>query len=406
VTKTTLLSNRLELRQRMFLMTRSSCWALWVMGLMLIAMFAAVLILVWNHLPDSERNGAALLNALLEKIVRDPVDAAMNALIVSIGVLHLVYMRLAQQHERLILTPTGIEYRSPLPEVLQPLRPSWSMAWGQIRAASLHGVKRARDARFVALELDNGVRKVKILPFQWVEPGHYQPVSPMAGMWKLRREIPEEVVARVEESEVMRYISAAAPHLLPQRGAPFADLGFNLEKNPHALAVVIAFFVFFLYALGDTFFIGHEVYADQPPYRFFIATGIFGAIAAALWLRRGQVPVAETLGVALLFGGALGAAVYPGALRVNAFTDVDGLHNYQYQLAPDMTLHPLSTGLPTLAFPRYADYWSHFEAGSVHEFELRRGELNFYQLNMQPINRKMREFYEEKSDGAGRLPKP
>jgi hypothetical protein len=288
------LSNRLELRQRMFLMTRSSRWArwarwaLWALGLMLIAMFAVILILAFYHLPDSERSGAALLNTMLSKIVSDPVDAAMNALILIMLVLHLVYMRLAQQHERLILTPTGIEYRSPLPEVLQPLRPSWSFAWSEIRTASLQGVTRARDARFVALELDNGQRKVKILPFQWVDPAHYQPVSPMAGMWKLRREIPEEVVARVEESEVMRYISAVAPHLLPQRGAPFADLGFALEKNSHALAVVVAFFVFFLYALGDTFFVGHEVYADQPPYRFFIVTGILGAIAAALWLRRGQ----------------------------------------------------------------------------------------------------------------------
>jgi hypothetical protein len=395
VTKTTRLSNHLELRQRIFLMTRSARWVLWVLGLMLIAMFAVILILAFYHLPDSERSGAALLNTMLSKIVSDPVDAAMNALILIILVLHLVYMRLAQQHERLILTPTGIEYRSPLPEVLQPLRPSWSFAWSEIRTASLQGVTRARDARFVALELDNGVRKVKIFPFQWVDPAHYQPVSPMAGMWKLRREIPEEVVARVEESEVMRYISAVAPHLLPQRGAPFADLGF-------ALAVVVAFFVFFLYALGDTFFVGHEVYADQPPYRFFIVTGILGAIAAALWLRRGQVPIAETLGVALLFGGALGVAAYPGALRVNAVTDAEGLHNYQYQLAQDMTLHPLSTELPTLTFPRYTDYWSHLKAGSMHEFELRRGGLGFYQVNMQPINMKMREFYEGKVTGAAR----
>jgi hypothetical protein len=200
----------------------------------------------------------------------------------------------------------------------------------------------------------------------------------------------------VEESEVLRYMAVAAPHLavkhLPQ-GA-----GFALEKNRQALVVVVGFFVLLFYALGDSFFSGYEVYADEPPYSFFVASGLLSALMAGLWMRRGKVPVAENVFVSLLFGAALGAAAYPAALRVNAFTDQDGLRRYAYQLTPALTLKPLTDGLPVLAFPRYPEYWSQFKRGSIHDFELRCGGLAFYQLNMQPVNLAMREFYEKQNN--------
>ena len=395
--KTTRLPERLELRQRIFLMSRAQRWALWVLLSILLAVFSAMVILSVYRMTEAEWDSAVLL----AKLVRNPVDAVINALLLMAVAVQLIYLRLAQRRERLILTPAGIEYRSPLPEALQALRPSWSLAWGQIRAATLKGALRAHDARGVMLELDNGLRKVRISPFQWVDPARHHPLSPWRQMWTLQRAKPEQILASVEDSEVMRFINAAAPHLLPQRSAAFLDTGFALEKNPHALAVVIAFFVLFLYALGDTFVFGHEIYADQPPYPLFVAAGILAAIAAALWLRRAQVPVAESLGVALLFGGALGAAFYPGALRINALTDVEGLQYYEYQLTPALTLSPFSAGLPTLAFPRYADYWSQLKAGSVHYFELRRGGLGFYQLNMQPVEQTLREYYEGQQGAAG-----
>lgn len=393
MTQTTHLPERLELRQRVFLFSRAQRWALWALGLLLAALFAVGLMLNLYKMTNGGWDGAALLNALQAKLDRDPVDAVVNTLFLIMVVLQLGYLRLAQRRERLILTRTGIEYRSPLPYMLQALRPSWTLAWGQIRTATLQGVLRARHARGVALELDSGRRKVRIFPFQWVDPAHYRPPTPWAEIQKLRKAKTEEILAPVEESAVLRYMAGVAPRLSPQSGGPLADAGYALEKNPRALAVVIAFFVLLFYALGDTFVLGHETYADQPPYRFFLAAGILAAGAAALWMRRAHVPWAEGLGVALLFGGALGAAVYPGALRVNAFTDVDGLRSYEYQLSADLKLSPLTAGLPVLAFPRYADYWSHSKTGSVHTFELRRGGLGFYQLNMLPVEQTLREYY-------------
>jgi hypothetical protein len=247
----------------------------------------------------------------------------------------------------------------------------------------------------MALELDEGTRKRRLFPYQWVDPEHYQPVSPWRELRILKQATPEAAQARLQESEVMRYLAAAAPQLAPQGKVQLAGGSFALEKNPRALAVVVAFFVLLLYALGDTFVIGHETYAEAAPFEVFIAAGVLAALAAALWLRRGRVPVAESLIVALLFGAAFGAAGYPGALRVNALTDVEGLKTFQYRLTRERRLQPLTDGLPALAFPQYYEYWEQFPSGSLHEFELRHGGLGFYQLNMQPVIERLHDFYAE-----------
>ena len=47
---------------------------------------------------------------------------------------------------------------------------------------------------------------------------------------------------------------------------------------------------------------------------------------------------------------------------------------------------PVDPNLPVLRFPRDADYWRQFKLGTTHQFELRKGGLGFYQVNMQPVH--------------------
>ena len=46
-----------------------------------------------------------------------------------------------------------------------------------------------------------------------------------------------------------------------------------------------------------------------------------------------------------------------------------------------------------LGNPGDADYWGQFKIGTTHRFELRKGGLGFYQVNMQPVHVKMREYF-------------
>jgi hypothetical protein len=389
--------NRLELRQRIYIQSRAQRIALWAAGALMMSTVVAILVLVVYLAARAGKDPAAVLQSMLDRFASKPWDTALHLLLLVAIVLQVIYLRRAQQHERLILTPAGIEYRSPLPAALQALRPGWSLAWGQIRSATLKSILYGRGPQTVQLELDGGTRKVKLFPWQWVDPQHHQPVSPWQQARQWQRATPEAVSAAIHDSAILRYLAAALPHLAPQPGARLASASFALEKNPSSLAVVIAFFVLLLYALADTFVLGHETYTDAPPVSAFVAAGVLATVAAALWMLRARVPTAEGMVVALLFGAAFGAAGYPGALRINAITDGEGLHKYQYRLTPERQLEPLTAGLPTLAFPKYYEYWEQFQPGSHHEFELRKGGLGFYQLNMQPVNAVLRRFYETRN---------
>ena len=98
--------------------------------------------------------------------------------------------------------------------------------------------------------------------------------------------------------------------------------------------------------------------------------------------------------MSLLLGAAFAFALYPGLLRLNALTDSGGFHAYTYQNQGPMQFRPAQSHLPALHFVRYPEYWNRFRKGDVYRFELRRGGLRFYQVNMRPITAAMQEFYQ------------
>ena len=52
----------------------------------------------------------------------------------------------------------------------------------------------------------------------------------------------------------------------------------------------------------------------------------------------------------------------------------------------------MDPNLPVLEFPGVADYWRQFKLGRTHRFELRKGGLGFYQVNMQSVHAKTHEY--------------
>ena len=96
--------------------------------------------------------------------------------------------------------------------------------------------------------------------------------------------------------------------------------------------------------------------------------------------------------MAMLFGVGAGLASYPFLLRVNAWTDPVGLQDYRYTLAANDTW-VADEEVPNLVFDIGSDYWIQFEPGDSKSFQLRRGGLDFYQVNMRPIYAEQREFY-------------
>jgi hypothetical protein len=387
------LPDRIELRQRMFILSRSQRRILWLVGAMALILVVFLLVIATLKLDASGRDWADAYTILREKLALKPVEGILQILTFVVLLVQAVYIRRAQSHERLILTKSGIEYQSPLPSWAQRIRPGWSLRWEQIRSASLQKSVLGRGPQSLALVLEGGEKPRKIIPFLWVDPRQYENESPLDEWRMLIRGGQAAIEAAIDNSPLMRYIDVAVSREKIDRSAFQEAAAFALEGHPRTRIAIGIFLFFGLYALLDGFFIGNEVYADTPFYTVYILTGLLVALAVALWLSLGNVPLLESVILALLLGVSAGAAAYPGALRVNALTDSTGLQEYEYSLAADRTYRPAISGLPTLSFSHYPEYWAQFDIGSQYRFRLRKGGLGFYQLDMKPINVAMREFF-------------
>ena len=77
---TTRLPERLELRQRMFQMSRTQRWVLVASVLLILAVMAASPFLLFRNTPHGDRIAAAMLDGLRNKLVAHPLDALLHSL--------------------------------------------------------------------------------------------------------------------------------------------------------------------------------------------------------------------------------------------------------------------------------------------------------------------------------------
>ena len=383
------------LHNRAFVMQRQQRAGLWILIIvtLLVVLILATLLWLPGLLIGKAVDPPALWDRLVENMSKDWFKLFEFALLITAAVSQVLYMTLAQKRERLILTSLGIQYVSPLPAAIQFLRPSWSLPWSQVRRIEFKPSGLTARPEFAVIVLDAGTRKHKLRPYMWVDPVTFQGPS-LKDRLRMSRPDPTIIMAEVMNSAIMQFLQ-----MLPNVKIAQPDTNhfghFALEKNRVALGMVIAFFAFAIYAFADAIIFYPETYAEEPPYDVFAASALALALCAAWAMRRASVPTAENLVVAAMTGAAFGAALYPGMLRVNDLTDTSGLIPYEYKMVEPARFVPLQAGLPELRFPeRHGEFWASQNTGQVEKFELRKGGLGFYQINMAPVYDRIQAHYE------------
>lgn len=396
----------LVLKARQSQATRGERWGL---AAFMIVFFVAMLwltnLLFSNPFGELDRAALArLLDKLSEAFRKAPADFMIRhaelLLVVVAAFVHLWYHRRSSKYERLILDETGIRYQSALPQAVRGLLPDWSLRWSQVRAARIGLPRLGHHPKLAMLELDAAPKTRKILVLRWVpaDPAVAAAAPDKSTSWRDRfltgigskRDL-EKTWKEIEESPLVRYARRAGLAITIDRSREIG-YGFSLESNRHALVGAVLVIAVLCYAVFDLA-VNEETYAVDPPLVLFAVGGAIAVLAGVLWFASAGVPRAETLGLSLLLGGAVGFAQYPGALRVNAVTDSEGLHTYEYRLTSYVVFSPLDARVPELSFPKDADYWGQFKLGTVHSFVLRRGGLGFYQVDMAPVHAKMRGYF-------------
>lgn len=388
---------QLILQNRATIGHRSQRVGLLFMAAAVLLLFAIAVMLLYLTTAKSGKpvDWHALLTRSLSKLQEDYTRLLFFAFAILGSVFQIFYIVLARRWERLKLDELGVRYVSPLPKALQFLHPNWSLQWSQIQHVEFKTKTYTGRPELVTLIFRTGVRERSLRPYMWVDAATYRP-PPLKKELQLGRPKPEETIARVSDSAVVRFIQTHT-HLKVESPDLSKIRPYALEKNPVALAFVALFFVSLAYAFVDTLILNPESYVDQPPYGVYVLGGLTVSLIAIWLMRRAEVPIAESVGVAVLTGAAFGALLYPGLLRVNQLTDSEGLHSYEYRMVRPCYFVSEQEGLPELLFPeRHREFWSQYDPGVIQEFELRKGGLEFYQINMKPIYERIENYYKRK----------
>ncbi len=368
----------------------------WIAALLMVAVFSALVWITYMLLgnPFGDWDWDSFAKAFWAFVEQVPVEKQIETVLLTLALgAHLWYLRRASKFERLHLDQVGMRYESPLPKSLRALHPDWSLQWSQVREIRIVVPKVGLHRYLIMLEIDAGPVKRKLRALHWSGDAGAESLP-----WRERfflgfrpaRER-ESILRQVEQSTVVRYAREAGVKVTTGE-AQGIGYSFALENNRHALAAVMLVLLLIGYCVVD-FALNEEIYAVDPPLMLFVLAGAIAALASMVWLASADVPRTETLGLSLLLGGAIGFALYPGVLRLNEATDAEGLRTYEYRLTAYVVFSPADPNLPVLRFEGYADYWRQFKLGTTHSFELRKGGLGFYQVNMQPVRVKMREYF-------------
>lgn len=196
-------------------------------------------------------------------------------------------------------------------------------------------------------------------------------------------------VSRDNTADIWRRI---APDLeLPQS----ARAEFALENNRRSLYAVIAFFALCGFALLDGMILNDNTLLNSSA--LITMAPFFGVLAIAAYpiLTRGGVPSRESWALSMLLGLALGLAFVPLVKRADQWASGNSTLTVVYELQKRGRFVPVNSDAPEIDYSRYREYWSRFEPGSSHEFQLIHGPLGLWQLEEAHMRERLRAFYEK-----------
>jgi len=343
--------------------------------------------------PSGEWNWDGFAKAFRAFLGHVPVERQIEGVVLVLALAaHLWYLRRAARYERLHLDQEGMRYESPLPKSLRALQSDWSLQWSQMREIRIVVPRVGLSRYLIMLEIDAGPVKRRLQALHWSGDAGAESLP-----WRERFFLGfrpardrEYILREAEQSTVVRYAREAGVRVVASEAQGVSD--FVLEDHRHALAAAVLVLLLVGYWVAD--FVNYdETYAVEPPLVLFMLAGAIASLAGLVWLGTAGVPRAPTLVLSLLLAVATGLALYPGALRLNQATDSEGLRAYEYRLTAYVVFSPADTKLPVLSFSGDAEYWGQFKLGTAYSFELRKGGLGFYQVNMRPVRDRISDYF-------------
>lgn len=165
---------------------------------------------------------------------------------------------------------------------------------------------------------------------------------------------------------------------------------YRMTSHRGPLAVMICMLLLLIYFILDNFFFSPWHHANLWPAPVFAVIGL-GAAGLA-WYVAKAAPFRERLGVALMLGAAVGLALWPASLRLNAIGIEDRPGPVYYIPIEAGVYEPVEEGYPALRFIGNSDYWETAEGMGERVFRPARGTLGFWQLYFRFVSDDIRRY--------------
>jgi hypothetical protein len=285
---------------------------------------------------------------------------------------------------RIIINESGIQFKSGFTNGMKLLVPDWSFRWDELQDTSW----RLVPGQYIASRLlFHTKRKVyRISPWHWVVADA-----------RVERYFPKREYSKEQAGSVMR--RTAVVEWVRRKFPGYRDDSFyqarpstinmdfdGADVTPLTAIVAVIFVALVFTFIIEIYFTANEFYADFVPYQLIGLSALFGFLIVHLVLRHFEPERKNSALYALLFSLGIGLAAYPLLARVNTWTDTTGLQDYEYRLGTDYIWHSREPGAPDLdMYLSGSRWWSQFHPGDSYTFELRKGGLGFWQVNMSPV---------------------
>jgi hypothetical protein len=285
---------------------------------------------------------------------------------------------------RIIINESGIQFKSGLTNGMKLLVPDWSFRWDGLEDTSWKLV----PGQFIASRLlfHTQERTYRISPWHWVVAG-----ARVDRYFPKRNYSKEQAGSVMRRTAVIEWVRKKFPGYRDDSFYQARQSAINLDFDggdvtPLTAIVAVIFVALVFTFIIEIYFSANEFYADYVPYQLIGLSALFGFLIVHLTLRHFEPERKNSALYALLFALGIGLAAYPLLARVNAWTDTAGLHGYEYRLDTDYVWCSREPGVPDLdMYLSGSRWWRQFHPGDSYTFELRKGGLGFWQVNMSPV---------------------
>ena len=279
----------------------------------------------------------------------------------------------------------GIAYHSHLPDMGQH-RP-WKIPWKDIRSVHLAEKSRTGNPLHAELVIELDGKEQRITPWHWVSEEDPPPLFTLK-------------VPKTKKKIRAALLKSPLVEMFRSRGLfveePLAeDTTDPFDQNRAAQVSVVLFVALVMYFIFDEYIGLMEFYVSTPPYHLMGIMGLTSGLVALQCLPDQPDMIVRSRAVAILLGCSVAFAAHPALLRLNAWTDSEGFQSYSYTRAAQGAWHSsFDDEAPPLNFGVDSRYWREFVVGDEKVFQIRSGPLGFKQINMAPLYKEQRAYYE------------